>query len=474
MGEIEANKSKRTLILINVVLVTFMSTLQGSIIDVALPTMARSLSVTTEAISWVVTTFLIVVTSTILVFGKLGDIKGKIKIFQFGLILFTLGCLLCGISTSYTALIFSRIIQAIGAAGTMANNQGIIAETYPKNERGRALGISGSFVALGNLVGPPLGGMIISFLNWNYIFLVNVPIGIIVYLMGTKILPRSEDRTEEKLDLKGAILLVSTIGLFFIAITFGRNIGFTNPAILAAFAAAMVAAVIFVRTELKLEKPVLQFGIFSNKLFSLSIFCSFTSFIALFCLIIIQPFYLQYALKYTPAETGLIMMVNPVVMFIVAPLSGRLSDKIGSEFLTFLGLSITSAALLLMSSLTQYTNLLTLIAAVMILSGGNALFQSPNTSLIMSTVTHDRLGIAGSINAFVRNLGMVFGATMATILLYDFMSLNLGKRVATLLPGYENAFIFGMKYVFIVAASICMVGALLTAYRLYRRRLKHA
>lgn len=472
MGEMETNKSKKTLILINVVLVTFMSTLQGSIIDVALPTMARSLNVTTEAISWVVTTFLIAVTSTILVFGKLGDIKGKIRVFQIGLIIFTLGCLLCGISTSYTALIFSRIVQAIGAAATMANNQGIIAETYPKNERGRALGISGSFVALGNLVGPPLGGMIISFLSWNYIFLVNVPIGIIVYLMGMKILPRNEDRTDESLDLKGAILLVATIGLFFLAVTVGRDIGFTNPAILAGLAVATIAAVIFVRTELKLEKPMLQFGIFKNKLFSLSVFCSFTSFIALNCVIIIQPFYLQYALKYTPAETGLIMMVSPVVMFIVAPLSGRLSDRIGSEFLTFLGLSITSAALLLMSSLTQYTDLLTLVTAIMLMSGGNALFQSPNTSLIMSTVTHDKLGIAGSINAFVRNLGMVFGATMATILLYDFMSLNLGKHVATLLPGYENAFIFGMKCVYIVAASICMVGAALTAYRLYRRRLK--
>ncbi len=474
MGEIETNKSKKTLILINVVLVTFMSTLQGSIIDVALPTMARSLNVTTEAISWVVTTFLIAVTSTILVFGKLGDIKGKIKIFQIGLILFTLGCLFCSISTSYIALIFSRIVQAIGAAGTMANSQGIIAQTYPKNEMGRALGISGSFVALGNLVGPPLGGMIISFLSWNYIFLVNVPIGIIVYLMGMKILPRDEDRTDEKLDLKGAILLVATIGMFFLAVSVGRNVGFTNPLILAGFAAVVIAAVIFVRTELRLEKPMLQFGIFKNRLFSLSVFCSFTSFIALNCVIIIQPFFLQYALKYTPAETGLIMMVSPVVMFIVAPLSGRLSDRIGSEFLTFLGLSITSAALLLMSTLTQYTNLTTLVAVIMIMSGGNALFQSPNTSLIMSTVTHDKLGIAGSINAFVRNLGMVFGATMATILLYDFMSLNLGKHVATLMPGYENAFIFGMKYVFIVAASICMIGALLTAYRLYRRRLKKA
>lgn len=474
MGETEAKKSNRTLILINIVLVTFMSTLQGSIIDVALPTMARSLNVTTEAISWVVTTFLIVVTSTILVFGKLGDTKGKIRMFRTGLSLFTFGCLLCGISTSYTALIFSRIVQAIGAAGTMANSQGIIAQTYPKNERGRALGISGSFVALGSLVGPPLGGAIISFLSWNYIFLVNVPIGIIVYLMGTRILPHDEDKTDEKLDLKGAILLVSSIGMFFLAITVGKNIGFTNPAVLAGFAAAAVTAVIFVRIELKHEKPMLQFGIFANKLFSLSIFCSFTSFVSISSLMIIQPFYLQYALKYTPAQTGLIMMVNPVVMFIIAPLSGRLSDRIGSEFLTFLGLSITSAGLMLMSSLTQYTSLLTLVTVIMVMSGGNAMFQSPNTSLIMSAVTHDKLGIAGSINAFVRNLGMVFGTTMATILLYDFMSLYLDKQVATLLPGYENAFIFGMKYVFIVAAAICMAGAVLTAYRLYRRRLKHA
>lgn len=172
---------KRNVILFNIALMTFMATLDGSIVNVALPTMAKKLSISTEAVSWVVSIYLLVIAGTILIFGRLGDIIGKTKIFNFGIIIFTMGSLICGIAGSFPFLLFARVVQAIGAAGTMSANQGIITQVFPPQERGRALGINGTFVALGSLAGPPIGGFIVGSLDWNYIFLINVPIGIIVY-----------------------------------------------------------------------------------------------------------------------------------------------------------------------------------------------------------------------------------------------------------------------------------------------------
>lgn len=468
----EAVYSNRMLILFNIVMMTFMATLDGSIVNVALPVMASELSVTTQSIAWVVTVYLVVISTTILIFGKLGDIHGKTRIFKFGIVVFTLGSLMCGIPISFPFLMAARIIQAVGAAGFMANSQGIITHVFPRNERGRALGISGTFVALGSLVGPPLGGFIVSILNWNYIFLINVPIGIFTFLMGMKTLPKDDYKSSEKFDLKGAVLIIITIFAIFGSLSAGETYGYARPFILAGFAIAAVILFIFMALEKKVASPLLDLNIFHNKLFSLSIFCGFLSFVAISCSTIIQPFYLQNVMKLSPATTGLIMMAFPLIMAVVAPVSGHMSDKIGSEFLTFLGLLFTSAGLFLLSTLNEYSSMTLLVAFIAVMSVGNGMFQSPNTSLIMSTVSIDKLGIAGSINALVRNLGMVFGISMSTALLYDRMSFKLGHRVSDFIPGEEHAFIYGMRIVYILAGCFCAFGALLTAYRLIEKRMK--
>src|SRR5471030_3128103 len=169
----------RWVILFVVVMVTFMSALDGSIVNVALPVMAKSLNVTSAGIQLVVTSYLIIIAATILIFGRLGDIIGKTKVFRFGIVVFTIGSLLCGLTNSLPILVAARAIQAIGAAGTMSTNQGIITQVFPARERGRALGVIGTFVALGAMAGPPIGGIIVSAASWRYIFLINVPIGII-------------------------------------------------------------------------------------------------------------------------------------------------------------------------------------------------------------------------------------------------------------------------------------------------------
>ena len=172
---------KQWAILLVVLPVTFMTTLDSSIVNVALPSMAKELGTTMAGIEWVVTSYLITICAFILLFGRIGDIIGKSRVFRIGIAIFTIGSLLCGFSYSLTTLIVSRVIQAIGAAAAMATNQGIITETFPASERGKALGMSGTAVALGTMVGPTLGGLIVSVAPWKYIFLINIPIGIIVY-----------------------------------------------------------------------------------------------------------------------------------------------------------------------------------------------------------------------------------------------------------------------------------------------------
>ncbi|CUU51142.1 MULTISPECIES: MFS transporter [Clostridium] len=466
----ESTDKKRWLILFTTVLLTFMSTLDSSIVNVALPVMSQRLAVSMASIEWVVTSYLIVIVGTILIFGRLADIKGKTSVFKLGIIIFTIGSLLCGLSNSLVMLVFSRILQAIGAAGTMSTSQGIITQVFPRNERGRALGLNGTFVALGSMIGPPVGGIIVSILSWQYIFLINVPIGILALALAMKTLPKSSNNSNEKLDIKGAILFGSTMVLLFSALTFGKEIGYDNIGIIISFVVSIILFISFIIVEKRIDEPLLKLEIFSNSLFSLSIFCAFISFVAISCSNIILPFYLQYVMKLAPSVTGVLMMVSPIILSVVAPMSGYISDRIGSEVLTFLGLIGTSLGLFLISTLNEYSHIGALIAFIAIMTLGNGMFQSPNNSLVMSTVDTKNLGIAGSINALVRNLGMVFGISLSTTLLYNRMSSQIGYHVTGYIEGRDDIFVYGMQYVYVAAAIICALGAVLTAYRLYKTK----
>lgn len=474
-NEQKTGKSK-WIILIIVVMTTFMNCLDSSIVNVALPVMTNSLKVTSSEIQWVVTSYLIVISATILIFGRLGDIFSKTKIFKFGIILFTAGSLLCGTTHSLPVLLLARVLQAIGASGTMANSQGIITEIFPAGERGRALGLNGTFVALGSLVGPPLGGFIVDSTSWEFIFLINVPIGILTFLFGMKLLPKGEKATEkvgkEKADSLGAILFMAAIVSFFLAIGQGQEVGFLNLYVILGFLISVLSFIGFIIAEKFQKSPLLDLTIFRNKLFSLSIFCGFISFVAIFCNTIIQPFYLQDVMQFSPSLTGLIMMTYPLLLSVVAPASGYMSDKIGSEIITLFGLVITSLGLFLMSVLNEQSSIFSMVIFTAVMSIGNGLFQSPNNSLVMSTVSRDKLGIAGSINALVRNLGMICGIALATVILYSRMSRLLGYHVSNFVPGRNDAFIYGMSAAYKTAAVICLIGAVLTAFRLYKGKTK--
>jgi len=465
---------RRWIILILINIVIFMSTLDSSIVNVALPTMADQLGVGSGIIAWVITIYLIAIAAVILVFGRLGDIFGQTKIFNIGILVFTIGSALCGLSHTLPMLLLARVIQAIGAGATMGNNQGIITRVFPPSERGRALGFAGTSVALGTLAGPALGGLIVSVTSWEYIFWINIPIGIVAFILCLRELPKRAVRKQESLDIKGSLLFFLTVVPLFFAMNQIQIWGVSDFRVRLCLALSIISFLMFLSVEKKSSTPLLDLTIFKNKWFTVSIICAFLSYIVLFSSAILQPFYLQNVRGLSPGTAGLLMCVMPLVMAIAAPLSGHLSDKVGSEILTLTGLIVTLGGVLLMATLTQNTSLIIMSIFVAILSLGNANFQSPNTSLTMSSVTRDKLGIGGSVNALARNFGMVCGITLSTSLLYGGMSQKLGTHVTAYSAGQENAFIYGMRLAYLAAAVICAIAIIITAVRLHGRKIKAA
>lgn len=453
------------IILFNVVLMSFISCVDMSIVNIALPIMAKKLCVSMAAIEWVVVSYIMIICSIILIFGRLGDIKGKTRVFQAGILIFTIASFMCGMTNSLVSLVIFRIIQGIGAAACMANNQGIITQVFPKEGRGKALGILASAVALGSVAGPALGGIILATLNWNCIFFVNVPIGIFAFLLGLKVLPKGK-QNNEKIDIKGAVLFFITIICLFIALIGQQTLGITNPLIIVSFIVAIISFAVFVKAEKEAELPMLQLDIFKNSLFSISLVCAFASFVCISASNIIIPFYLIDAHNISSSASGMIMIISPIIIAIITPLTGSLSDKIGAEILTVIGLVNVGIAFFLMSFLKVNTSVGFMIAFLIIMSVGNALFQPSNNSLIMSAAPKDKLGIAGSVNSLVRNIGQYIGITLSTTVLYLFMSRKAGHAVTDYIGNRPDIFMYGMKYVYIILAGICLLGALITVYRL--------
>lgn len=457
-------------ILVAVCLFTFMSTLDGSIVNIALPVMSKDMNIPMNQAEWVVSIYLIIICALLLLFGKLGDAHGKIRIFKIGSVLFTIGSLLCGFNSGLTMLLVARVVQAVGAAMTMSTNNGIITEVFPFQERGRALGMIGSFVALGSIAGPGIGGLILAHLSWGYIFWINVPVGILAMILGQVILPKDITTSKQPIDKPGAALFALVMVSLFAGVFIGQEVGFTKPMILALFAVAIVAAGIFIYIELRTDNPILALKLFKNSRFSISILCAFLIFVANFFFNVISPFYLENARGLAANYAGYALMTFPIVQVIVAPIAGTISDKIGPELLTFVGLVLISVSQIGYMFSTLTTPLWVFMFFIGLVGFGNGVFQAPNNSIVMSSVEVQDLGVAGGINALARELGMIIGISLATTVLYDAMSQNAGYKVTSYLPAHPEIFIAGMRVAFMVSLVICLIATAITGVRLLKRK----
>ena len=466
MSQNTNNLSKQNnmwLILIATCLFTFMSTLDGSIVNIAMPTMSKSLSINMSDAEWIVSLYMITICCLLIFWGKISDTIGKVKIFKIGTFIFTLGSLFCGISPTLELLLLSRIIQAIGASMTMATNYGIITENFPPEMRGRSLG---------SIAGPGIGGIILQKFTWHYIFLINIPIGIFAIILGYFVFPKSKRKELPlNLDFLGFILFDISVISLFMGIFIGQVTGFNTAFVIGLFILAIIALAGFILREKQAKNPLIDLTIFNSKAFSLGLICAVLIFSSNLFMNTLIPFYLQNTLKLSTFLSGIILMCVPIAMVVVAPISGALSDKIGSEGLTFVGLLVVCISQILLVFIGIKTTVPFLILLTLLTGTGVALFQSPNNSIIMSSVAKNHLGIAGSINSLARNLGMVTGLSLSTTILYSAMSSQAGYKVTSYIEGRDDLFLYGIHIAFLVSFVLCFIALIITGYRLFDKKI---
>ena len=401
----------------------FLATIDGSIVNVALPTLVRAFDTEFPTVQWVVLAYLLTMTTLMLSMGRLGDMIGKKPLYAAGFVIFTLGSVLCGLSPSVYALIGFRVLQAVGAAMMMALGTAIVTEAFPPAERGRALGIIGTMVSVGIMIGPVLGGLLIGAFSWRWIFFVNLPVGVVGTVMVARFVPALKPPGGQRFDYWGALALFISLIALLLALTLGQSTGFTETRILALFAVWLVFLVIFVAIERRIEQPMIDFGLFQNRLFSVNLITGFAIFVCLAGTIILIPFYLENVLGYDPGSIGFLLAIVPAAMGVVAPISGSLSDRFGTRPITVVGIVILLIGFGAVSTLGTQTTALGYVLRFAPIGIGMGIFQSPNNSAIMGAAPRARLGVASGLLSITRTLGQstgiaVLGALWASRVTY--------------------------------------------------------
>ncbi len=467
--------SRRWWALLGLCLGVFMSTLDSSIVNISLPTLVKTFGTTFATIQWVALSYLLVITSMMLGIARLADMTGKKKLYMTGLLLFTLGSLLCGLSPSVGWLIGFRALQGSGAVMMTALGSAIITEIFPSNERGRALGIIGGAVSVGIALGPMLGGVLIGKLGWQSVFLVNVPVGIITFLLVWRLVPPSKrGNPDQRFDFAGALILLVTLGCYALGTTLGQDKGLGNPLVLGMLIASGLGLGLFLLVESRVEQPMIDLGMFRDLLFSINLLMGFLMFIMIAGLFI-MPFFLELVEGYRTEQVGLMMAVFPVAMGLFAPLSGTLSDRFGSRVISLIGLIIIIIGCLLTSTLHQDMSILGYILRIAPLGIGVGMFNSPNNSAIMGAAPRERLGVASGLMALSRTLGQssglpLIGALFTTLVLAH-SNLAPGMDITTapahaLVSGVNGS--FRVMAVVIFLATVLAVIALLIDQRRQR------
>jgi EmrB/QacA subfamily drug resistance transporter len=298
MQQQSVDYSRKWYVMAAVSMGVFLATIDGSIVNVALPTLVRAFDTEFAIVQWVVLAYLLTVTTLMLSVGRLGDMIGKKPLYAAGFVVFTLSSALCGLSSSVYWLIGFRVLQAIGAAMMMALGTAIVTEAFPASERGRAIGITGSMVSIGIVVGPVLGGLLIGALSWRWIFFVNLPIGIVGTWMVLRFVPAFKPPGGQRFDLAGALALFVGLMAFLVALTLGQQVGFAEWYVLALFGASLICLAAFVAIERKVRFPMIELSLFRSRLFSINLVTAFMIFISLAGTIILMPFYLENVLGY--------------------------------------------------------------------------------------------------------------------------------------------------------------------------------
>jgi EmrB/QacA subfamily drug resistance transporter len=438
---------------------TFTTTLDGSIVNIALPTISHTFHVgVSGAIEWVVIGYLVIIAAVLLTFGRLTDIIGRKPIFLTGLIVFTTGSILSGAAPSLLLLILARLFQGLGGALIFSVNLAMITSAFSSRERGLALGLNAVVVSLGVAAGPTIGGIITQYLSWRWIFYVNVPICITILFFGFLLYheQRLQVGQNGRFDPLGAGLLAIGLAAFTLGLSFGEEWGWLSLNTLSSLGLGLIVLCVAVYIERHIQHPILDLHLITNRTFSLATISFMLCMMALFAPGFIMPFYLEELRGFSIIQTGLLLTPLPLMLAVVAPVSGSLADRFGSRWISPIGLCIACFGLFLISLLNAHSSIWDIIWRLGLTGFGQGLFQSPNTRTIMSVPAPEELGEASGLlstgrvvgqamsvaltgTVFVALGGAVAGTLLTSSQVHGFSAARLSTLQGTFISGFHAA-----------------------------------
>ena len=452
-------------ILAAVMLTNSMGPIDASIVNVSLPTIAEYFGARLSAAQWIPMTYLLVISSLLLFYGRLGDILGYRKVYLTGLVSFVVASALCGLSYFFPTiywLIAFRAIQGLAAGMLMAVSMAIITASFPPEELGRGLGIYAISISVGLAIGPSLGGFITYAWGWPFVFMINIPLGLAGFFWVRRILPVLKGQPG-KIDIGGALTSCISLSSLLLFVNYAQHGGLSMTADVM-LAVALLAAIGFLWIERRTDQPMLNLDLFRNLTFSFANASALLNFMSQFVLVFLTPFYLQRILHDTPNTVGLTMTAFPLAAMVVAPFSGALSDRIGTGILACLGAAISAFALFLMSHVPLFAASRDVAWRLAIFGLGAGVFQSPNNRAVMGSAPRPHLGMASGILATVRNVGMVFGIAAAGVVLYALVSPGILQQPS--LRGTEaTEFLFGLRHAYLVGAILAAAAVATSLFR---------
>jgi EmrB/QacA subfamily drug resistance transporter len=446
----------------------FMIMLDNTVVNVALPAIQSDLGISVSELEWTVAAYALTFASLLLTGGKLGDLLGRRLIFTIGLAVFTLSSLACGLSSSAPELISARAVQGIGAALMMPATLSIISATFHARERGMAIGIWAGVSAMALAIGPLLGGVITEHISWNWIFYVNVPIGVLAVIAAIVVVPESRDTSrEQRLDLPG--LVTSAVGLFALvyALIEAHSYGWTSARILGLFAIAVVALAAFVLLEMHQRVPMLDLSLFRNGTFAGANLVAILVTLAMFGIFVFFPIYMQTFRGWSPIQAGAALLPWTVMVVIFAPIAGKLSDRVGSRWLMAGGMTVVAICCLLLSTVTLHSSFWHMLPAFILGGLGMSFVMTPMSAAAMGAAPVDKAGVASGVLNTFRQVGVALGIGIMGAIIS-----NRAAAAAADGASPPQAFVHGLTFGMRVSAVICF-GAAIAAATLVRR-YRHA
>lgn len=425
------NLIKKYFPVVSVIIVIIMSVLDGTLMNVALPSLTKEFDVEPNTAIWLINSYQMVIMMFLLVFATFGDIIGYRKIFLSGVVVFTVASALCALSQNFAMLVCSRILQGLGAACVMSVNTALVRLIYPPEVLGRGMSINAMAVAVSSAAGPSIAGLILSTLSWHWLFAINIPLGIISFWIGYRMLPRSSNAKKRTVGFLDCIGNVLTFGLMIYALE-GFAHHESRAIVSIAFVAFLVIGYFYLRSQLNTSAPLLPVDLLKIPIFARSIMTSVSSFMAQMLAMVSLPFFFQDAMYFTPVEIGVLLTPWPIATMVTAPLAGRLVERYHPGILGAVGMCVFSVGLFSLYFLSEDSTIVDIFWRVMICGAGFGLFQTPNNLTIMSSAPMERSGGASGMLGMARLCGQTVGTT-AVAIVFAIIPHTDGARLCLLL-----------------------------------------